>query len=609
MIRFLGSICLLAAPIWAADDTVCDAKLTKVVGNRQATMKVCILTERLIPNRPAIFAVLNFGEQSEHFGNQVIVLDGQAAAAGRREVIFEDRGGIDLEPFLFRGKKTLWAISDFDRSGRIGWAILQESDTGVSLDIESWDPSAGGFRPVAPWAKNEDGWYQEKTFYVEEELQGMVEVDDSQIRLPAASRAVTYKLDGGRFVKAAETVQQPSATAVCGTRKTCRVLASKPAGKTEKGVPLTVVEVSLGLKDKPDDSPDEGCRDGNGGFNGGTEYWLLAAPAQPDRLLALCNDGYGAAGIGDDHVEIAENRLTYTQEGGSNDRWKGTQLVQLSPRRILSTDSCAYRDTIPGSGVASHSEIGAMLVQSVAQDDRNPVFANAEPACPAVKGFWNAQPGPGLMAGVAVPMAAESERSKYVSGTPLGSCAVNVGTAATPGFTVYGTPLPQRRAELRMIALDRQTLVLQLHDPQPGAPGANWVQSDHVEIWIGKDASGMHNRPDAPQTAQIGIGLDGKVYAGLGKPPLAAVKHTEARDESGRSVHILEIHWEDDSALTAGVSVVYSQSVAGRQSYVFSTAAIAHNRPLYLPALGAIPVSCGIVDGRWKVTGGSGKLQ
>lgn len=607
MVRFF-LLCLLALPTCWGDDAPCDARLTKLVGERGATIKVCIQTERLIPNRPVIFAVLNFDEQSEHFGNRVLVLDVQAATAGRRQIVFEDRAGIDLLPFLFCGRKTLAAISDFDRSGRIAWAIVRLSDTGSALDIRCWDPSAGAFRPVGPWARNEDEWYQQKTFSVEEELHGMVEVNDGEIRLPTAN-PVTYKLDGSRFVKAAPVAQRPAAAAVCGKRETCRMVASKPAGTAPTASALTVVEVRLGLKDKTDDAPDEGCRDGNGGYNGGTEYWLLAPPAPPDRLLALCNDGYGAAGVGEDRVEIGNNRLTYTQVGGSNDRWETSRVMQLSPRRALSIDSCSYRATTPGSGVAMHAEITAMKVQSVAQDDRHPAMANDGPGCPSVKGFWNPQPGPGLMAGLALPIAAENGSSEYPSGIPLGSCAVRLGTPDTPGFNVYGTPLLQRGAELRIIALDRHTLVLQLHDPQPAAAGVNWVQSDHLEIWTGKDISGMHNRPDPADIAQVGIGLDGKVYAGLGKPALPAVKHTEARDEAGRPVHVLEVRWKDENALAAGVVVAYSQAEGGRQSYVFSTAGIVRNRPLYLPALAELPVSCGVADGRWSVTGNSGKLE
>jgi hypothetical protein len=610
MLRFF-LLFLIAFPFWA-DDAACDAKLAKVAGERGADLKVCTVTDRLVPNRPVIFAVLNFDEQSPQFGNKAVVLDAASASAGRRQVIYEDRlGGIDLQPFLFRGKKTLFAISDFDRTGHIGWAVAILLDTGSSLQIRYWDPATGGFQPLTPWATGEDGPFQEKSFYVEAELRGMIEVQDGVIRLPS-SRPVVYNLERGRFVKAVAAVAaapQPSVPSVCGSRKTCRVATSTPAGKSATGSPLTVVELTLGLKDKSEDAPDEGCRDGKGGFNGGVEYWLLAPPAGPVRLLALCNDGYGAAGVGDDEVEVQSNRLIYTQEGGSNDRWKGIRTVQLSPRRGLSIDSCGYRATSPGTGVATHADLSSLKVVSVAQDDRDPALTNKDPGCPAMTGASNAQPGPGLMAAIAVPAVSRPDAPQYRSGTPLGSCAVRVGTADTPGFGVYGTPLVERRAELRMIAVDRQTLVVQLYDPQPAPAGASWVQSDHLEIWTGKDGTGEHNRPEAAATAQIGVDLDGKVYAGLGKPALPVVKHSKAIDESGRPVHLFELRWPDDDALTAGVAVVYSQADRGRQSYVFATTGIVRNRPLYLPAFSELPLSCGVADGRWNITANSGELQ
>ena len=208
MLRIL-LFCLVALPAGAAGDTACSAAVKRLAAMPKAQVKVCIATDRLVPGHDAIFAVLHFDESSEDFGNLVVVLDARAAAAGRREKIFEYKGaGIDLEPFLFRGRKTLAAIADFDRSGRIGWAIVQLSDTGTSLTIQSWDPATGGFRPVGPWGRNEDGWYPEKVFYMEGDAHGSVELGDGQIRMPLA-HPVTYRLEGGRYVLASETVKRP----------------------------------------------------------------------------------------------------------------------------------------------------------------------------------------------------------------------------------------------------------------------------------------------------------------------------------------------------------------------------------------------------------------
>src|ERR1039458_2926237 len=91
MVRIL-LFCLLTLPLVAADDAPCNAALRRVAGVRGAEVKVCIVTDRLVPNRTVIFAVLNFDESSENFGNLVVVLDAKAAAAGRREKIIEDQG-------------------------------------------------------------------------------------------------------------------------------------------------------------------------------------------------------------------------------------------------------------------------------------------------------------------------------------------------------------------------------------------------------------------------------------------------------------------------------------------------------------------------------------
>jgi len=191
MLRFF-LLFLIAFPFWAGD-AACDARLAKVAGERGADLKVCTVTDRLVPNRPVILAVLNFDEQSPQFGNKAVVLDAKSASAGRRQVIYEDLlGGIDLQPFLFGGKKTLFAISDFDRTGRIGWAVAILLDTGSSLQIRYWDPATGGFQPLTPWATGEDGPFQETSFYVEDELRGMIEVQDGVIRLPPGRSCTTW---------------------------------------------------------------------------------------------------------------------------------------------------------------------------------------------------------------------------------------------------------------------------------------------------------------------------------------------------------------------------------------------------------------------------------
>src|SRR4030042_2845730 len=110
----------------------------------------------------------------------------------------------------------------------------------------------------------------------------------------------------------AQGAAQPT-EAVCRNRTPCRLVASHPAG-----VGRSVFEIALhDRKDENWKHPDPKCAP--------YEYWL--AHHSDDRgsrvqlLAALCNDGYGARGMGEDRVEIDDNRFTLAQIGGSAWMW------------------------------------------------------------------------------------------------------------------------------------------------------------------------------------------------------------------------------------------------------------------------------------------------
>src|ERR1035437_1553129 len=84
--------------------------------------------------------------------------------------------------------------------------IVYRADTASVLTIQRWDPAAGGFLKVGPWARNDDGWYPQDAFYMEGGSHGAVEIGDGKIRLPLA-HPVTYRLEGGRSVPASEAVR------------------------------------------------------------------------------------------------------------------------------------------------------------------------------------------------------------------------------------------------------------------------------------------------------------------------------------------------------------------------------------------------------------------
>jgi hypothetical protein len=250
-----------------------------------------------------------------------------------------------------------------------------------------------------------------------------------------------------------------------------------------------------------------------------------------------------------------------------------------------------------------------MAVRVLAEEGSgNPDDPATETDCLKPAEGWVAEPARGMLAGLNIPYAdiqAEGDPPAFPEKGTLGSCAAMIASDGQHGFMVYGTPDPARAAELRFVALDDHTLLVQVYDPRPSiAPARSWVSGDHIELWLDteSDSDGTAFRPDPKQVAQIGIGLDGKVYTGIGRTLAPTVERWEARDNQNRPVTVLKLSWPDEAALQGGVLLAYSEAEEGRQARIVATAGIARNRPIYLPELASVPVRCGPVEGRWDIT-------
>lgn len=90
---------------------------------------------------------------------------------------------------------------------------------------------------------------------------------------------------------------------ICQQRPRCQIERVYPAGKATNGVSLQVIKVVLNLSKEEQKETEEdftkGCRASDSDKkNGGEEYWLLERQQTPRKILTLCNDGYGASGVG-----------------------------------------------------------------------------------------------------------------------------------------------------------------------------------------------------------------------------------------------------------------------------------------------------------------------
>ncbi len=380
----------------------------------------------------------------------------------------------------------------------------------------------------------------------------------------------------------------PDATqtaAICGQRTSCKVEKTYDAGKSPEGAALSVVEIRLGLADKPKDQ-DEGCINGNA-RDGGLEYWLLQGTASPRQVLQLCNDGYGMAGVGEDEVEVGANRLVHRQYGGSSWRWSMDVTYSLVPFRAVTEQDCSYHNVSEQSGTLTDIDYGTRLVRALGKDSTVRDIGMGCPAWPKPPQRFAARIDAETVGAYPVVVPGLPGKATIPAGTSLGNCIPGMTTAGDNGFIVWGKPAAaDQAAEIRTIGVGSNTLIVQVFDPLPAAApaGDSWINQPHLEIWVGRNEENLNTMLPLGQMTQTGITLDGAVHRGVGKagaPP--KVERWMARDERDRPVTVLRIVWPDEYGLINGVAVVYSQAEAGKQARLLSTAGFAGNRPIYIP--------------------------
>lgn len=385
-------------------------------------------------------------------------------------------------------------------------------------------------------------------------------------------------------------------TAICGKRTTCTVTAVHKAGAQQ------VAEIHFGLKDKPDDAPDDGCRVGDTGEkkDGGTEYWLLGA--KPVQVLALCNDGYGASGVGDDTVTFANNRMTHDQNGGSAWRWSGTTVYTLSPFRAVSTDSCSFNDLGTETGTETRTDEVKFRAVVIAKNPSAKFTDDDGVGCPdtTVAMFATPKPFPAPKTVMAFPVLAPANAALFgpvPSGTTLGTCSSAISTDGKNGFVTFGQPVMANAADVRVLVIGGNNILLaQIYDPAPSKPaaGESWIAGSHLEIWAGGIS------PDGPlkrsDLSQVAVDLDGTVHT-VGKAVAPSVRRWQVKDERGRPVTVLMLTWPDTSGFSIG-AVSYSQSDSGKQARLVANTPMMRGVPVFVPDVVPMQSKCTIRNGR-----------
>lgn len=397
-------------------------------------------------------------------------------------------------------------------------------------------------------------------------------------------------------VMAAPSLNPAQKAAICGKRTTCGVTAVHKAGA------LSVAEIHFGIKDKPDDAPDDGCiiSDTSEKKDGGTEYWLLGA--KPVQILALCNDGYGASGVGEDAVTFGNNRMTHDQNGGSAWRWSNTTVYTLSPFRAVSTDGCSFNDTGTETGTETRTDEPKFRAVVIAKSPAAHFADDDGVGCPDTTPamFATPKPFPTPKTVMAFPVTAPANAALFGSvpnGTTLGACSSTISTDGKHGFVTFGQPVAANAAEVRVLSLGSSNILFaQIYDPAPSKPaaGKSWIAGSHLEIWGGGIS------PDGPlkrsDLSQIAVDLDGTVHT-VGKADAPTVRHWQAKDGQGRPVTVLMLSWGDTSGFSIG-AVSYSQSDNGKQARLVSNTPMTRGVPVFVPDVVPMQSKCTIKNAR-----------
>jgi len=281
---------------------------------------------------------------------------------------------------------------------------------------------------------------------------------------------------------AAAFAQSGDAALYCRDRKPCSIAEAKPAGKDAEGRALTVVELNLG-------------EDNDGAFKCKPfrrEFWVRTeGVAEPKRIMELCNDGYGAAQMGEDEVAIKENRLEHAQNGGSAWRWDVTRNLRLSPLNVLDEAHCSYHNVSSGfwtlrwdwqrfAGEARWTPKRCAPVRGKAEED-------AEVGCEPDKATRRYVPVPQL----------EGAFERAGKRLHLGSCATAIDESGQRGFVLFGTPRAAG-AELRTLLLSQRDLVVTVSDVKFNTGAPSWLNDDHIELWLGHGRTSLECENEKP---------------------------------------------------------------------------------------------------------------
>lgn len=250
--------------------------------------------------------------------------------------------------------------------------------------------------------------------------------------------------------------------AACAGREPCTVEWRCRAGHDPAGRPLAVLRLAVPAAPELEFE----CHP--------FEYWLLrgdgGAAAPPDFLLRVCNDGYGASGVGEDTIVVRDNRFVHSVYGGSAWRWGGTRELRLVPRELLAESSGGWWN------VASNTEEHTWSWETLSG-----AHAWYSPTCTADgEPPWEEQHEPYRATYVPVfELDAAFVRDGWRD-TALDDCGARIAADGTGGFLLDGTAGAPGDAALTVVAAPGPVLFVEVQDDDL----RDDADGDRIELWL-----------------------------------------------------------------------------------------------------------------------------
>jgi len=360
---------------------------------------------------------------------------------------------------------------------------------------------------------------------------------------------------------------RPSATSrareLCGKDRKCCVVSEEAAGKDRAGHALTIVRLNRACG-KHAKTPGGG---GSGDECQPFQNWL-AVRDDDGKILSRqllteeCNDGYGAAGVGEDSTQTGNGRFTHERDGGSAWRWSHRVEMTLDPPRIANESWSGFWTLGPdnqGEGRWDWESFQGGGKESVPRCDKDGEMPEEGSQQEVIETSYVTIPK------VALPSSFIADGWKRLG---LGRCSARVD-GESEGFHIYGKKSTAEDSRFSVVATSagkRLVLFVEVWDDRwvGDKKSERWLRDDHLELWLSRRVDyATHcteKQTGSPEQWAIRI-TDGRVFPAMGATTDGPkVQRALGTDKVAR----LRIELPAGDGIE-GIALVYSDSDDGKR--------------------------------------------